>query len=90
MQDYPKSLGGSAAVGFSTVNGTINFSPVKTNLVDAQKKIGVPTANPTPRLLAAPTRFAAPSLRSVPGLHTEWHADLLGAFGRGRHLRERV
>jgi len=45
MQDYPKSLGGNAAVGFASVNGTISFSPVKTNLKDAQAKFG--TGMPT-------------------------------------------
>jgi len=45
MQDYPKSLSPRANVGFSVVGGTITFSPVKTNLVDARVKSG--TGEPT-------------------------------------------
>jgi UDP-sugar pyrophosphorylase len=45
MQDYPKSLGPEANVGFSVVSGSVIFSPVKTNLVDARlkSKDGAPT-----------------------------------------------
>ena len=45
MQDYPKSLDGSAEVGFTIVTKTITFSPVKTNLADARvkSKEGMPT-----------------------------------------------
>ena len=45
MQDYPKSLGASAVVGFSSVTDTVSFSPVKTNLKDARVKSddGMPT-----------------------------------------------
>ena len=45
MQDYPKSLGPEAVVGFTTVTDAITFSPVKTNLKDARvkSKEGMPT-----------------------------------------------
>jgi len=45
MQDYPKSLDASAAVGYTIVTGTTCFSPVKTNLQDAVVKSneGMPT-----------------------------------------------
>jgi UDP-sugar pyrophosphorylase len=45
MQDYPKSLGPKANVGFSVVSGALTFSPVKTNLADARVKssAGEPT-----------------------------------------------
>ena len=45
MQDYPKSLDASAAVGYTIVTGTTTFSPVKTNLADARvkSKEGMPT-----------------------------------------------
>ena len=29
MQDYPKSLGPEAVVGFSSVSGAVSFSPAK-------------------------------------------------------------
>jgi len=38
MQDYPKSLGPEAVVGFSMVTGATSFSPVKNNLGEARKK----------------------------------------------------
>ena len=38
MQDYPKSLGPDARVGFTVVAGATTFSPVKTNLADARAK----------------------------------------------------
>ena len=45
MQDYPKSLGPAAKVGFSIVSHVTSFSPVKTNLADARVKSdqGMPT-----------------------------------------------
>ena len=45
MQDYPKSLDASAEVGFTIIQKTTTFSPVKTNLADARvkSKEGMPT-----------------------------------------------
>lgn len=37
VQDYPKSLGGDASVGFTSVDPWVCFSPCKNNTADAAK-----------------------------------------------------
>ncbi len=81
MQDYPKSLPAGSAVGFTVVSGTITFSPVKTNLVDARAKSkkGQPTysaasgesdayASACEMMAAAGVTFPTAQLTSMSGI----------------------